>query len=95
MKNLKEREEVIEYSIKLNTTNLSPLRSGNISVRGIEDGIEGLDENGKLKKVQIYPRKSNTMNLAFDVTPAKYVTGLITEKGICEASSEGLKKLFK
>ena len=26
------------------------------------------------------------MNLAFDVTPAKYVTGLITEKGICEAS---------
>ena len=41
MKNLKEREEVIEYSIKLNTTNLSPLRSGNISVRGIEEGIEG------------------------------------------------------
>ena len=41
MKNLKEREEVIEYSIKLNTTNLSPLRSGNISVRGTEDGIEG------------------------------------------------------
>ena len=41
MKNLKEREEVIEYSIKLNTTNLSPLRSGNISVRGVEDGIEG------------------------------------------------------
>ena len=41
MKNLKEREEVIEYSIKLNTTNLSPLRSGNISVRGIEEGVEG------------------------------------------------------
>ena len=35
------------------------------------------------------------MNLAFDVTPAKYVTGLITEKGICDASTEGLKKLFK
>ena len=35
------------------------------------------------------------MNLAFDVTPAKYVTGLITEKGICEASTKGLKKLFK
>ena len=41
MKNLKERQEVINYSIKLNTTNLSPLRSGNISVRGIEGGIEG------------------------------------------------------
>mgnify|MGYP000147036420 FL=1 len=41
MKNLKERQEVINYSIKLNTTNLSPLRSGNISVRGIEEGVEG------------------------------------------------------
>ena len=28
------------------------------------------------------------MNLAFDVTPAKYVTGLITEKGVCEASEK-------
>ena len=35
------------------------------------------------------------MNLAFDVTPAKYVTGLITEKGICSAATEELKKLFK
>ena len=33
------------------------------------------------------------MNLAFDVT--KYVTGLITERGISEASSNGLKELFK
>ena len=57
--------------------------------------IEGLDENGNFKKVQIYPTKSKSMNLAFDVTPAKYVTGLITEKGVCEASIEGLKKLFK
>ena len=57
--------------------------------------IEGLDENENLKKIQIYPKKSKAMNLAFDITPAKYVTGLITEKGICEASSEGLKGLFK
>jgi methylthioribose-1-phosphate isomerase len=57
--------------------------------------IEGMDENNEIKKVLIYPKKSKAMNLAFDVTPAKYVTGLITEKGISEASSEGLKKLFK
>jgi methylthioribose-1-phosphate isomerase len=57
--------------------------------------VEGIDENNKVKKVLIYPEKSKAMNLAFDVTPAKYVTGLITEKGICEASTEGLKKLFK
>ena len=57
--------------------------------------IEGLDENGNVKKIQIYPKKSKSMNLAFDVTPAKYVTGLITEKGVCEASEKGLKELFK
>jgi methylthioribose-1-phosphate isomerase len=56
--------------------------------------VEGIDENNKIKKVLIYPINSKAMNLAFDVTPAKYVTGLITEKGISEASSEGLKKLF-
>ena len=57
--------------------------------------LEGLDENGNVKKVLIYPKKSKSMNLAFDITPAKYVTGLITEKGVCEASLEGLKGLFK
>ncbi|MDC0981964.1 S-methyl-5-thioribose-1-phosphate isomerase [Candidatus Pelagibacter sp.] len=57
--------------------------------------IEGIDENNEIKKVLIYPKKSKAMNLAFDITPAKYVTGLITEKGTCEASPEGLKKLFK
>ena len=41
MKNLEKRKEVIKYSIKLNTTNLSPLRSGNISVRSIENNVEG------------------------------------------------------
>ena len=56
--------------------------------------VEGIDENNQIKKVLIYPNKSKAINLAFDVTPAKYVTGLITEKGISEASSEGLKKLF-
>ena len=57
--------------------------------------IEGIDQDNKLKKILIYPKKSKAMNLAFDVTPAKYVTGLITEKGICEASSDALKKMFK
>ncbi len=57
--------------------------------------IEGIDEDGNIKKVQIYPKKSSAINLAFDVTPAKYITGLITEKGVCEASEKGLKNLFK
>ena len=57
--------------------------------------IEGLDDKGNVKKLQIYPKKSKAMNLAFDVTPAKYVTALITEKGVCDATTEGLKNLFK
>ena len=57
--------------------------------------VEGVDEDNKIKKVRIYSEKSKAMNLAFDVTPAKYVTGLITEKGVCEASEKGLKGLFK
>ncbi len=56
--------------------------------------IEGKDDNNNVKKVLIYPKNSKSMNLAFDITPAKYVTGLITEKGICEASTMGLKQMF-
>ena len=57
--------------------------------------VEGLDNNEKLTKVLIYPKKSKAINLAFDITPSKYVTGLITEKGVCNASKEGLESLFK
>ena len=41
MKNLDQRNQIIEYSLKLNSTNLSPLRSGNISIRVNEDNKEG------------------------------------------------------
>ena len=57
--------------------------------------VEGVDENNKIKRIRIYPQKSKSLNLAFDVTPARLVSGLITEKGICEASEKGLKGLFK
>ena len=57
--------------------------------------VEGINENNEITKVRIYPQKSKSLNLAFDITPAELVTGLITEKGICEASEKGLKGLFK
>ncbi len=57
--------------------------------------VEGLNRENKLQKVLIYPQKSKSLNLAFDVTPAKYITGLITERGVCEASEKGLKELFR
>ena len=77
--------------------NLKDFRKIPIEERNSEElsHIEGIDKDGELKKVLIYPSKSKAMNLAFDITPAKYVTKLITEKGICEASEEGLRNLFK
>ena len=57
--------------------------------------VKGINEKGKVQKIMIYPKKSKAMNLAFDITPAKYVSGLITEKGICEASTDALQKMFK
>ena len=41
MKNLDQRKQIIEFCLKLNSTNLSPLRSGNISSRAKEDGKDG------------------------------------------------------
>ncbi len=77
--------------------NIKDFKEIPIEVRNPEElsHIEGLDENDILKKILVYPKKSKALNLAFDVTPAKYVTGLITEKGICEASSKALKKMFR
>lgn len=57
--------------------------------------IDGLNSKNEIENFLIYPKKSKALNLAFDVTPAKYVTKLITEKGVCDASFEGLNNLFK
>lgn len=50
---------------------------------------------GKGSKVQILPDNSVVANYGFDVTPARLITALITEKGICCASEDGIKKLFE
>lgn len=55
--------------------------------------IQG-EHEGEIKKVLLTPPGSPAANYAFDVTPARLVTGLITERGICEASKEGIVDLF-
>lgn len=50
--------------------------------------------NGRIYKVLVTPHESRAANYGFDVTPARLVTGLITERGICAASEAGLTKLF-
>lgn len=55
--------------------------------------VQGLFD-GRIEKVRIAPETTPCGNYAFDVTPAKYITGLITERGLCEASTTGLANLF-
>lgn len=56
--------------------------------------VTGLDSNGQPARVRIAPTGSQAANPAFDVTPARLVTGLITERGRCDASEKGLRGLF-
>jgi methylthioribose-1-phosphate isomerase len=56
--------------------------------------ISGLARDGEIVSVHLTPRGSPAANYAFDITPARLVTGLITERGITEASAEGLKALY-
>jgi methylthioribose-1-phosphate isomerase len=54
---------------------------------------EGWDGN-RISRVRILPEKSQARNFGFDVTPARLITGLITEKGICAANKNEISKLF-
>ena len=54
--------------------------------------IDGWCDN-KIRNVRIVPENSKAANYGFDVTPAKYVTALITEKGVCKANKQDIEKL--
>jgi len=55
--------------------------------------VHGLD-GGVSRRVLIPPKTSSCANYAFDVTPARLVTGFITERGVCSASKDAIKELF-
>lgn len=56
--------------------------------------ISGRAADGAIVETQLTPDGSPARNYAFDVTPARLVTGLITERGVCAASEDGLRTLF-
>jgi methylthioribose-1-phosphate isomerase len=56
--------------------------------------VEGWTDDGRRISVRLTPNDSPAANYAFDVTPARLVTGLITERGVCPASRSGLLELF-
>jgi methylthioribose-1-phosphate isomerase len=55
--------------------------------------ITGFAE-GKLQSVRICPEDTAAANFGFDITPARLITGLITEKGICRATEKDIKEMF-
>lgn len=62
---------------------------------GVEVSIvEGRTREGGLKEVDLVNPGSPSSNYAFDVTPARLVTGLITERGICDATEQAIAGLF-
>lgn len=67
-----------------------------IEERGGEElsRMSGRLPDGTVVEVNIAPDGSTMANYGFDVTPAHLVTGLITERGVCAASAEGLRGLF-
>jgi methylthioribose-1-phosphate isomerase len=57
--------------------------------------VRGLGPDGRVAEVAIAPPEEPVANPAFDITPAALVTGLVTERGICAASEQGLAELFR
>ena len=67
-----------------------------IEQRGAEEvtTMTGLTADGRIESVRIVPESSGVANYGFDVTPARLVTGLITERGVIAATRDGLAKAF-
>ena len=56
--------------------------------------VSGYTTDGTVTDVRLTPEGSDVANYAFDVTPRRLITGLITERGVCDASENGLRNLF-
>jgi methylthioribose-1-phosphate isomerase len=56
--------------------------------------ISGRAADGSIQTIQICPDTTGARNWGFDVTPARYISALITERGICPASETGIRSLF-
>ncbi|WP_428391889.1 S-methyl-5-thioribose-1-phosphate isomerase [Lichenicoccus sp.] len=101
LKALAAHDNTVPFWVGLPSTTIDwRLRDG---VRDIEIEQRGAEEvthmtgrlpDGALATVQVTPDGSASANPAFDVTPARLVTGLITERGCCNANEAGLAGLF-
>jgi methylthioribose-1-phosphate isomerase len=72
------------------------VREISIEERGSEEVkyVSGMHADGSIQKVLIAPHGTKAANYGFDVTPARLITGLISERGICKASEEDILRLY-
>ncbi|MEA3521612.1 MAG: s-methyl-5-thioribose-1-phosphate isomerase, partial [Campylobacterota bacterium] len=57
--------------------------------------IRGLNDKGELSEIQIVPHDSPALNYGFDITPSHLISGLITERGICDANQKAIESMFE
>ena len=100
LKALAARDNGVPFYVALPSPTIDWTVSDGIAEIPIEDRpereithVQGRDQHG-IATVQVTPEGTPGGNPAFDVTPARLVTGLITERGICDASEAGLAGLF-
>ena len=99
-KALAAKDNGVPFYVALPSPTLDPaLADGDaipIESRGVDEvlGIQGRDDYGQVTRVGIAPEGTRARNPAFDVTPARLVTGLLTERGVATPSEAGLAALF-
>ena len=100
LKALAARDNEVPFYVALPSPSIDWEASDGIADIPIEerhpDEVRFMDgwADGKSVSVQVCPDSTPASNYGFDVTPARLVTGLITERGICAASESGLASLF-
>ena len=100
LKALSAYENNIPFYVALPTSTIDRnLKKGSDIPIEIRDGKELSDlvfeKSNKLLTGRIYKNQTSTFNPAFDVTPSKFITALITENGICKANYPSIKKKLK
>jgi len=99
-KALAARDNAVPFYVALPSPTLDPALAGGdaipIEARGPDEvlAVTGRDSYGQTATVAIAPAGTRAVNYAFDVTPARLVTGLVTERGIAAADGGALRTLF-
>lgn len=100
LKALAAKDNAIPFYVALPSSTIDPEMKSGVGQIPIEERdqkevlyMEGLNDNG-INEIMIANPGSKAGNYAFDVTPAEYITGLITERGVCEANKASITHLF-